>query len=177
MPLDDNDRLILMANALYDSIEEKLRYINYKHGVLLPDGSIDPLKKSRAMAQATYYRKLKKIGEGTTERMLLIAKHFQDDALNQHELIKKLEKDKLQMLELCRAKKDYGGANRIGDSVIALQPYLSAIKESIKDILENDIGSTFKAYVPPIETSKKTSGTEGQRVLGKASRTRKTVST
>ena len=170
--LSEEEKMIIMADTIYDTAHEKLFYVHRKKGLLLPNGELDPLKKKQAMSVPTFYRKLRKIKEKTKTRMYEIAKNFQSDTLDQHELLKKIEKDKLQIMELSRSKKDYSAVNRIGDSIIAMQPYLASIKECIKDIMENDLGGSFKTSVASTEEPDTRTKEKRGRVLSTTSRER-----
>jgi len=137
--LSSTDRLILWADTIYDSTSEKLFYVNRKKGLILPGTTeVDPLKKKQAMTNTTFYRRLKAIGKKTRKRMFQVARSFQTDLIDEHDELVKIKKDKLQVMEILRSQGKYSEFNRMGDSVIAMQPFISAYRETIKDDLEEN---------------------------------------
>lgn len=149
MPLSDNERLAISADMTYDTVEEKLLYVNGKLGYLLEDGTINPHLRKRAWDHNKFYRTIGKIETKTMERLYEIAKYFKEETLNDLELLYELKRGKLQMFRQAKAKGSQIVANTISDSIITMMPYLTSLREAIKIIMEEDI----KKFERQIETS------------------------
>jgi len=171
--LTADEKLILMADMIYTSAEEKVFYVNRKKMYLTPGTTeVDPKWAKVSMKVSTFYKKLAEIKEKTTERVFFIAKDYLPNMLDQYEKLQALEQGKLEVMEIVRSKQKYSEYNRIGDSVIAMQPYLSAWREAIKDEVE-DMGGVVVSETADNSKSKKAltkaSDSKRERVLAKTS--------
>lgn len=151
MTLSETEKLVLHADIVYDTSDEKIRYVNLKLGYLMEDGEVHPTFKRRSMKHDTYYRTLGTIKTKTTQRIFDIAKNFREQTLDEYELLLKLKKDKLQMSNIARGAGRLTEANRISDSVIAMLPYISAWRESLEEIGKEEMKYETKtdSSVPP----------------------------
>lgn len=173
MPLNENQKIVVAADMTYDTVVEKLLYVNGKLGYLDEQGEILHQYEHVAWNYQKYYRELGTIETKTLQRLYEIAKHFKEDTLNQMELFEEMQRGKLQMYRQAKAKGLYRDANSISDSLISMQPYLSSMREAIKHIMQEDIVAFEKTkgsnFLPDSSPSSGRSG-KGERLLQKSSR-------
>ena len=102
------------------------------------------------MSEATYFREKKKIEEMKFERMQHIAMYFQDQHL---ERIDKCECVEKLMWKNYHEEKDSSKKVKILESIISIQPYISAYYDATRYVLEKkvktetDLYTTLRPYV------------------------------
>jgi len=173
MTLTDIERLVLKANRLFEKPEQKVAFVNSRLGYLDNSGIVLKGFEGKSMKQAKFYRTLAKIKDRkrTRQRFHEIGKDFLYDTINTLDLYETISNDTEKDIEVAHSNNQILLVNSLRKTLIELQPYITALREDLRELLEEgDISideaedNSFTAFRESQERE-----TENPRILSKSS--------
>ena len=150
MELNETERLILQSERMFRSAKSKLGYVNVQLGLrLMPDGTLDKRDKKKGVYKQQYYRMLENIRLRNRERLITIAKKFEQETIDDYEELLHIKQMKYDTYWDMKAAGQHYYADMVLNSIVAIQPYISNQREALALVLENESEAVKKANETP----------------------------